>query len=191
LHLRAFALGVYLIGNGCALWVIRKTYIKRELGYIQVVSDIRHKLKDYHNENSMMSPEERLEEKHKSSRLGIHMRAGGVPRPHPRWEAHAIVSGAHEEGDVLRAIFALAGIRIDDPDNGCWLPKSEADKLGSKYPDAVVHGRIHRWHYYRWLEDQLEFDIPGTAVRNKLKHDVRHQLLTSTFPSYVMKKKGE
>lgn len=167
-----------------------KSYIKLELGYIRTLSDIQKKLEAYRVQSKRMTDEERVSEQHDSMRLGIHMRASGLPKPHPRWEAHAIVSGAHNEADLLRAILALTEIRIDDPDNGAWLPKSERDRFGTIFPNAVVHGRTHRFHYYNWLEEILNTDMLESEVRKQLKN-IRFKLQTSTFPIFVMNKKGQ
>lgn len=167
-----------------------ESFIKQELGFIRTMSGIQEGLKAYKKCTAQMDDEARLAEEHCSQTLGIHMRAQGMPKPSPRWEAHAIVSGAHGEADVLRAIMALATIRVDDPDNGAWLPKTAADRVGTIFPDAVVHGRIHRWHYYRWLEQIVTFDKTEPEIRLAMR-EIRVQLQTSTFPESVMKKKGE
>ena len=51
--------------------------MKRELGYIRVVSDVQRKLKAYLEGGSGKDADARVAEPHKSSRLGIHMRASG------------------------------------------------------------------------------------------------------------------
>ena len=168
-----------------------ENYIKTELNHIRNISQLQANLADYqkatHDEEAFAS------EPHDSDRLGKYMRASGLAKPAPRWEAHAIISGAHGEADVLRAILALNNIRVDAPDNGAWLPKAERDRIGTDFPNAVVHGRIHRWHYYRWLEREITFEMDEKGIRETLTqgNGIRHQLQHSSFDPVVMKSKGE
>lgn len=62
-------------------------------------------------------------EVHSSSRMARYMRRAGDPRPSKYCDAHAIISGNHFDAMTLRLLLAWAGIRIDDPFNGCWLPR--------------------------------------------------------------------
>ena len=84
----------------------------------------------------------------------------------------------------------MTTIRVDDPDNGAWLPKTEMDRVGTAFPKAVVHGRIHRSEYYRWLErDMVTFGMSKPELRTSLRI-VRHKLQTSSFPDSVLNKAG-
>ncbi|MGI9282115.1 MAG: AHH domain-containing protein [Endozoicomonas sp.] len=96
-------------------------------------------------------------ESHSSSLLGEFMRAVGMQRPGPRWEAHHIVSGDHKEATPARAVMAQDDIkmRIDDPSNGCWMPKTKKDARPTIYPNAIPHTRIHREKYYEWIFNML------------------------------------
>ncbi len=114
--------------------------------YVRVLGSIQYKL-DAQN----MSYNELRDEKHKSSRLGKFLTQEGKPRPAQGFEAHAIVSGGDPRAYDLRVEMALKKVRIDDTDNGCWLPGSAKDALGSRYPNAVPHRRLHNFRYYNWL----------------------------------------
>jgi hypothetical protein len=96
-------------------------------------------------------------EAHSSTLLGEFMRAVGMQRPGPRWEAHHIVSGEHKEATPARAVLAQDDIkmRIDDPANGCWMPKTKNDARPTIYPNAIPHTRIHREKYYEWIFNML------------------------------------
>lgn len=117
-------------------------------------------------------------EQHSSKRLGEFMRAINLPRPGARWEAHHIVSGNHPEAEAARAILAdiLIQIRIDDPDNGCWMPKTKADARPTRYPNAIGHNRIHREKYYNWIFDNI-FAMKNDGLVRAFLARVRQQLL--------------
>ncbi|GLS25533.1 AHH domain-containing protein [Marinibactrum halimedae] len=135
-----------------------------DLNLIKVQSDIENGLEQYRIGALSMTERERLDEKHCSSKLAAFMTAEGDTRPHPECHCHAIVSGAHSEAAVLRAVLAWLAVRIDDPRNGCWLPRNTAAR--SKMPEwlknAIPHSRIHRKTYYRWLEDNINFTMTPT-----------------------------
>ena len=67
-------------------------------------------------------------------------------------------------------------IRIDDPDNGSWMPKTKADARPTIYPDAIGHNRIHRQRYYDWIQNSLSIMDDPLQVRAFL-NTVRTQLL--------------
>lgn len=117
-------------------------------------------------------------EKHSSKRLGDFLRADGHPRPAAKWEAHHIISGNHPDAMQSRAILAdiAIQIRIDDPDNGCWMPKTKAHARPTIYPNAIGHNRIHRELYYHWIQNSIGLMTTPGQVRAFL-NTVRTQLL--------------
>lgn len=136
------------------------------------------KLQDYIEAGLRMKSGELAKEIHSSEKLGKHLRWDGQSRPGANWEAHHIVSGDHPEANVSRGYLADEDIkiRIDDPDNGCWMPKTKADARPTIYPNAIGHNRIHRQLYYDWIERTLSvMNRPG-QVRAFL-NTVRAQLL--------------
>lgn len=114
------------------------------------------KLLGYLRDGHSMDRDDIAEEVHNSELLGRHMEASGDRRPGScdLWDAHAIVSGGHAKAAALRGILAKFGVRIDDPDNGCWLPRNTAAKLKTGSA-AVPHSRIHRTKYYLWMESYI------------------------------------
>lgn len=125
-----------------------------------------------------MTPIQILQEKHSSKRLGDFLRADGHPRPGARWEAHHLISGTSPFSMQSRTILADEDIqiRIDDPDNGCWMPKTKADARPTIYPNAIGHNRIHRKLYYQWIQSNIELMVTDGQVRAFL-NTVRMQLL--------------
>lgn len=129
-------------------------------------------------EATRMTPAQLLLEKHSSKRLGDFLRADGHPRPGARWEAHHLISGTSPFAMQSRTILADGDIqiRIDDPDNGCWMPKTKADARPTIYPNAIGHNRIHRKLYYQWIQNNIALMTTDGQVRAFL-HTVRMQLL--------------
>lgn len=66
----------------------------------------------------------------------------------PNVAAHAIVSGSHPEAKAARKILAKFKIRIDDPDNGVYLPRDARFIPHEKMPDAACHSKVHTGEYY-------------------------------------------
>ena len=125
-----------------------------------------------------MSPAQRLMESHSSTLLGEFMRAMNMPRPGARWEAHHIISGNHPEAEESRTVIAspVHKLRIDDPANGCWMPKTKADARPTLYPNAIGHNRIHRERYYNWIFNRIVL-INDTGLLKAFLNTVRQQLL--------------
>ncbi|WP_444945513.1 AHH domain-containing protein [Microbulbifer sp. VTAC004] len=136
-----------------------------------------------------MSRSELEKEAHISQNLGERMALSNDSKPHPKCHAHAIVSGAHPKAVTLRAVLAKFKLRIDDPDNGCWLPENTAAKMlmPRSLKDAVPHSRIHRNNYYFWLSSYIKMSI--TKDQSHLRFQlsmIENSLKTSSFPPYVM-----
>ena len=113
----------------------------------------------------------------------------GDPRPHELCDAHAVVAGAHPKSAALRLILAKHRRRIDDPVNGCWLPKNTAAKthMPERLRAAVPHSRIHRHHYYGWLSSILRSPrIKNPADLDRLLVGVSFRLQTGAIPPEVM-----
>src|SRR5690606_27218725 len=108
--------------------------------------------------------------------------------------AHAIVAGKHLNSAIIRALMARLMIRIDDPDNGCWLPENTAAKahMPVRLRNAVPHSRIHRFNYYFWLNTLIDPAIISTeADLRRTLTMIATRLQAGSQPNYVMNKKGE
>ncbi len=136
------------------------------------------KVQAYIASGAQMSWIDLVSEKHSSAILGKHLRWSGIQRPGANWEAHHIISGDHREASISRGYLADEDIkiRIDDPDNGSWMPKTKADARPTIYPDAIGHNRIHRQRYYDWIQNALSAMDDPFQVRAFL-NTVRTQLL--------------
>jgi A nuclease family of the HNH/ENDO VII superfamily with conserved AHH len=86
--------------------------------------------------------------------LGKLLEASGLRRP-PGYEAHHIVAGnsKYEAADEGRKILRNFGIRINDPENGVWLPASKK----SPNPDGLaVHRPLHSYEYMDAVTEALK-----------------------------------
>lgn len=136
------------------------------------------KMASFRREGADMNLFQLLNEKHSSSLLGKHLRISGIARPGAKWEAHHLISGKHTEAAAARLVLAEDDnkIRIDDPDNGAWMPKTKADARPTMYPNAIGHNRIHRQLYYHWIGNAISMMDNDLQIRTFL-NTVRTQLL--------------
>lgn len=118
-------------------------------------------------------------EPHKSRRLARHMKAIGMKRP-INTAAHAIVSGQHNESRAAREILAAFQIRIDDPDNGIFLPRDYRFMPHPQMPKAVNHAKIHTDRYYVNITSMLLQSTTPQECRNTLKL-IAQKLKDGTF----------
>lgn len=104
-------------------------------------------LSEYYSTARKMSTQDLLSEKHKPRRLSQHIGCRGITRP-MNVAAHAIVSGSHPEAMAARRILARWKIRIDDPDNGVFLPRDSRFIPHNELPKALDHAKLHTEEYY-------------------------------------------
>lgn len=121
-----------------------------DLNRVRTVAQVEEELDQYRAKGMDMTRAELAQEAHNSARLRKHMTISGDPCPHELCDAHAIVSGAHRLAAPMRAVFAWFKRRIDDPINGCWLPRNTVaqSQMPGHLRRAVPHSRIHRKAYY-------------------------------------------
>jgi hypothetical protein len=156
-----------------------KIFIRVESRFTKAAKEkLKGQLSQFRREGAEMSPLRLANEKHSSKLLGEFLRSVGLERPGARWEAHHIISGDHPESQFTRALIAdeIIKIRIDDPDNGCWMPKTKADARPTIYPNAIGHNRIHRDLYYQWISNAISIMDTDVQIRAFLS-TVRVQLL--------------
>lgn len=142
-----------------------KELTEPDLLKIYVAAQVEAGIEAFRKQAATMSLAELRSEEHNSSKLSENMGRMGDPRPHSLCDAHAIISGAHPKAAVARLILAKRGRRIDDPVNGCWLPRNtEAKKkMPRRLQNAVPHSRIHRHQYYNWLASRVTLATAKTA----------------------------
>lgn len=140
-----------------------------------------------------MTTKELQREKHNSRRLARNLTRCGEPRPSSRCDAHAIVSGQHRLSMEVRGVLAWLKMRIDDPHNGCWLPRDWDDRghMPNHLRKAVPHRRIHHEGYYRWLGDRVRPQMIRTSDQLiQALRLIRVMLQSGNVPTYVMPQTG-
>lgn len=161
---------------------------QQDLNRVAVAAQVQSGIDRYRAQAEGMSLDSLRGEAHDSSRLARHLEESGKRRP-AKCHAHAIVAGKHEHAAVLRALMARLKIRIDDTDNGCWLPENTAATPHPAFPKAIPHSRIHRYNYFFWIRSRLESMRKPDLFRLDLKL-IGQRLQERTCPEYVMMKKG-
>jgi len=163
-----------------------------DLAYVATIASVQAGIDQYRAAATNMSSDQLEDEKHDSDRLSRYLMAvSGCKRP-ARCHAHAIISGGHKEAAKLRAVLAWLKLRIDDPDNGCWLPENTAATPHPLFKNAVPHSRIHRYNYYKWLQSIIT--LQNMKTQDRLRTALRlvgRQLQARTFPPDVMLPKGK
>lgn len=165
-------------------------HLQTEQNYIRCIAQVQAGLAKYKADARAMSEENIENEQHNSTLLGEHLRASGRPKPDDRVDAHAVIAGRHVDAQEIRGLMALFKIRIDDPDNGMWMPRRSIDTPHWSCPKCPPHSRIHRSNYYFWLRNTLLQLSDEIQFRHALRMITR-QLEYGTYPPYVMLKKGK
>lgn len=148
---------------------------------------LQAKLASFRREGADMTSFFLASEAHSSTLLGKLLRCIDFPRPGLGWEAHHIVSGGHKEVAAARALLADEDIkmRIDDPENGCWMPKTKKDARPTIYPNAIPHCRIHRERYYNWIFNML-MNAESWGQAKAVLNMVRAQLLDGNIKNELL-----
>ena len=99
------------------------------------------------------------------------MLAVGVPKPSPYHTAHHIVPGKGKipENKRTRSRLHRYGIRINDPDNGVYLPRSTEWIPTYAVPDAKAHNRYHTHGYERYLFRAISAIRSPKGIRTHLR----------------------
>ncbi|WP_339074472.1 AHH domain-containing protein [Teredinibacter turnerae] len=135
------------------------------------MSGLQLKLNEYRELNCGNKPIYKAKDAHKagnSTILGNHLRADGQARHGANWEAHHIVCSRHaSHGSARLKMFAYVG--INDPLNGCWLPKKNEDAKGTVLPNAVGHGYLQTNKYAAWVGRTLRMANGERDILNALQ----------------------
>jgi len=142
-------------------------------------------------EQADQDPFEMLNEKHHPTKvLAKHMRADGRPQPSERHSPHHLVQGKgrHPRTADVRLRLHLYGIRINDPDNGAWMPRTKADKGHWSMPYSPAHSEIHTFNYETWANFLLLHLDSEQTIRSALVR-IRSLLRDGKQPEQVTQQK--
>jgi hypothetical protein len=166
-------------------------FLTAERNHIKNLANIQEGLNKYRLDGSGKLTGQLISESHSSKRLGRFLRAQGKPRPNIKWDAHHVIAGGDASAALARTVIAKEEfkVRIDDPDNGCWLPKTREDARGSVFPNAVPHENIHRNTYYDWVYSVIVTSDSEMEIRAKLKL-IGQRLQQGSIPPNIFDKKS-
>lgn len=166
-----------------------------DLNRVRAQADVQCKIDAYRLGATNLKPKQLETELHDSERMAQLMAASGDPRPAAAeyCHCHAIVSGGHNEAALVRAVLAWCMMRIDDPRNGCWLPRNTKARMHMPQwlNNAVPHSRIHRGSYYRWLGDVINpILVKNSDDLIKQLKMVRMRLQSGSMPKHILAEMG-
>ena len=156
-----------------------------DLNNVIVQADIHDKVERYRLGALKMNEKQLEGEKHRSSKLARYMTHAGDPRPSSYCDCHAMVSGKHKDAAPIRAIMAWCLMRIDDPRNGCWLPRhyDVRNHMPKWLKSAVPHQGLHNERYYEWLGTKINPEsVDGLGSLIDVLKMVRHFLQSGALP---------
>lgn len=142
-------------------------HLKHERRHISILAKIQTRLQAYQAKGRTMDVDDMLIEKHHpTSKLAKNLRAACRPAPsYKRHSPHHIVQGKGKtpQNADARLLMHECGIRINDPDNGVWMPRTKADKGYWTCPNQPAHSEIHTYNYERWVSiETLGMETEGT-----------------------------
>lgn len=152
-----------------------KSQLDREFSRLMALVSVEEQLENYRNEFSDLKTPQKLramdkEAHHPTDTLETNLRLAGRAQPSPRYSAHHIVEGKGKLADTKRVRLHLAkyNIRINDPDNGVWMPMTDDDRGHWAMPKCPPHSRIHTKKYEEWVRDEVIGQPSEQHIRNKL-----------------------
>lgn len=122
--------------------------------------------------------------------LEAFMRAVGKPKPGSRHTAHHLVPGKGKTryAGLARTRMHRFGVRINDPDNGVWLPMHKADTPLWSMPASKGHLEYHTNGYEAWIEERLKTRTGEAFIRIELNL-IEKMLQANKLPERARKKK--
>lgn len=171
-----------------------KTLLTHEKQRLMTMISVEAQLQQYRDEfKSLKGSEKRRsyanEDHHPTAILAENLRKVGRAQPSPRFSAHHLVEGKGKLAITrqARVLLATYDIRINDPDNGVWMPMTEQDRGHWAMPKATPHSQIHTHNYERWIWGQIQYLESEEEIRAKLSI-LRAHLKNGTQPEQVTMK---
>lgn len=111
-----------------------------------------------------------IEKHHPTTVLAAFMRADGRAQPARNFTAHHLVPGVGktERAAMARVTLHFYNVRINDPDNGVWLPRCKKDKGHWAMPNAPAHAEIHTHNYETWVAASISDVASENMLRARL-----------------------
>jgi hypothetical protein len=156
-------------------------HLEREKRHALVQVQVQSRLEEYRSQYRATDQHTRAERKglrqamanekhHPTKVLAAFMRAHGRAQPSPKFTAHHLVPGVGrtERAAMARVTLHFYNVRINDPDNGVWLPRTKIDKGHWAMPNAPAHSEIHTHNYETWVGSSINDVANETMLRARL-----------------------
>lgn len=175
-------------------WADALTHLKNERHRIRTLARVESQLEVYRQQGRRAAEQDPLalldEPHHPTKALAENMRADGRAKPSERHSPHHIVQGKGRQAATadVRLQLHLYGIRINDPDNGVWLPRHKTDKGHWSMPNAPAHSEIHTYNYETWVHNLITLVDSEETIRAQLIR-IRTLLRDGRQPMMVTAKK--
>tara|TARA_R110000868_G_scaffold377197_1_gene642480 strand:+ start:409 stop:921 length:513 start_codon:yes stop_codon:yes gene_type:complete len=113
------------------------------------------------------------EKHHPTDDLAKLMLAAGKAKPSNVHTAHHVVPGKGKvyktkEAHLARIHMHRYGIRINDPDNGVWLPMYKKHTPHWSMPQSLGHLEYHTKNHERCVERKIRLHTQENAIRSQL-----------------------
>lgn len=154
-----------------------KRNLALEFSLVENLGDVQSGLEAYRKEGRKLAKDKQgrtllsTEGHHPTNDLEKNMRAIPVPKPSPDNTAHHIVPGKGKTkfANRARVRLHLFGIRINDPDNGVWLPMYARHTPHWSMPESKGHLQYHTHGYEKWVHKQIQSRSSEANIRQELK----------------------
>lgn len=164
-----------------------------ECARLENIGKLQQKVDDYRAASLGKKPRELEAEAQKSGNshtLGLHLTSSGQFKPNSNWEAHHIVCSRHPSHAASRLILYGFKYGINDPHNGCWLPRKHRYAVGTSLPNAVGHRHVHTLAYANFVNRRL-LTVATTTELNARLSSIRSDLQdTINLDKQILTKKG-
>jgi len=177
-----------------------KKHLEHERRLAEVIVDVQVDLQMYRSKGRQATQgnnleiagqqKQLLEEMHHPTEiLEKYMRSVPIPKPSANHSAHHITPGIGKTKDAYRARMRIHrfGIRINDPDNGVWLPRATKHTPHWSMPEAKGHNRYHTHGYESWLFRRLQTKASEEFIRQELRF-IGQALQENNLPPEARKK---
>lgn len=118
------------------------------------------------------------------------MKADASPKPSSQHTAHHIVpgTGKTKDANLARVHMHRFGVRINDPDNGVYLPMYKKYTPHWSMPDSKGHLEYHTEGYEGWVRKKIQVKSGEAFIRIELRL-IGELLKTNKLPDEARKKK--
>lgn len=121
-------------------------------------------------ERALLRKELQMESHHPTILLAKFMLVSNKPKPSSQHAAHHIVPGKGKTkfAYLARVHMLTQGVRINDPDNGVWLPMYKKYVPHWSMPKAKSHLEYHTEKYEYLVSRKVEVQLSEVGLRKTL-----------------------